>query len=63
MPNMLSNTFSDFISDMEVTDERHCDRYYIKNKIESLYFQECSLKNMPLWNFVILLEASFYFLM
>ena len=25
-PNMLSNTFSDFISDMGVTDHRHYDR-------------------------------------
>ena len=32
----------------------------IKNKIESLHFQECSLKNMFLWNLVILLEASFF---
>ena len=32
----------------------------IKNKIESLHFQECCLKNMSLWNLVISLEASFF---
>ena len=32
----------------------------IKSNIESLHFQECSLKNMSLWNLVISLEASFF---
>ena len=67
---MLSNSFSDFISDMEVTD--HTDALItltiisitpidnIENKIESLHLQECSLKTRSLWKLVILLEPSFF---
>ena len=29
-PNKLSNTFSEFISDMGITDHRHYDREYRK---------------------------------
>ena len=36
-PNMLSNIFSDFISDKGVTVHRHCMIYNIENKIESLH--------------------------
>ena len=57
---MLSNTFSDFISDMGVTDHRHCMIDSIENKIESLHFQQCSLKNRSLWKLVISPEASFF---
>ena len=57
-PFKSSNTFLDFISAMRVTDtDNMIDN--IKNKIESLHYQKSSLKNMPLWNFIILLEASF----
>ena len=67
---MLSNSFSDFISDMEVTD--HTDTMItltiisitpidnIENKIESLHLQECPLKIRSLWKLVILLEPSFF---
>ena len=57
---MLSNTFSDFTSDMGVTDHRHCMIDNIENKIESLHLQQRSLKNRLLWKLVILLEASFF---
>ena len=58
-PMMLSNTFSDFISDMRVLiTNTMIDN--IKNKIENLHLQECSLKNKPFWKLVILLEASFF---
>ena len=57
---MLSNTFSDFISDMGVTDHRHCMIDNIENKIESLHLQQRSLKNRLLWKLVILLETSFF---
>ena len=40
---MLSSTFSDFISGMEVTDHRYYD-----TKIKNLHLQECSLKNRSL---------------
>ena len=54
---MLSNTFSDFISDMRVTDHGTIIDN-IENKIESLHLQECSLKNRFFWKLVISLEAS-----
>ena len=56
---MLSNTFSDFISDMRVliTDTMIDD---IENKIEKLHLRERSLKDKPFWKLVILLEASFF---
>ena len=54
-PNLLSDTFSDFIPHMGVTDRRHYDRSYRK-KLESFRLQECSLKNRFLWK----LEASFF---
>ena len=38
---MLSNTFSEFASDVRVTDIMINN---IENKIESLHLQECSLK-------------------
>ena len=53
---MLSNIFLDFISDMGVTDHRHCIIDNTENKIESLHLQQCSLKN----SLVILAEASFF---
>ena len=40
---MLSNTFSDFFSDIRVTD------HSIENKIENLRLQECTLKNRSFW--------------
>ena len=48
-PNMLSNTFSDFILDMGVTDHTDTMIDNIENKIESLHLQEWSLRNRPLW--------------
>ena len=44
---MLSNTFSDFISDVGATEHRHYDQQY-KKKIEFLDFQECSSQDMSL---------------
>ena len=40
---MLSNTFSDFFSEIRVTD------HSIENKIENLRLQECTLKNRSFW--------------
>ena len=57
-PSLLSKTFSDFISDMGVTDHRHMIDNKEK-KLENLRLQECSLKIRSLWKLVILLEASF----
>ena len=44
---MLSNTFSDFISDVGATEHRHYDQQN-KKKIEFLDFQECSSQDMSL---------------
>ena len=40
---MLSKTFSDFVSDIRVTD------HSIESKIENLRLQECTLKNRSFW--------------
>ena len=58
--NTFSNIFLDFILDMEKTLITDCMIYKIENKIESLYLQECSLKNKSFWKLFILLEASFF---
>ena len=56
---MLSKTFSNFLSDMRVTDHRkQIDD--IENKIKNLHLQECSLKSRSVWKLVISLEASFF---
>ena len=53
---MLSNTSSDFISDMGVTDHRHyVDN--IENKIENRRLQESFLKNRSFSKLVISLET------
>ena len=49
---MLSNTFSDFISDMGITDHKHYGQY-TENKVESPHLQEYFLKNRSLWKLVI----------
>ena len=50
-PNILSNMFLDFISYVGVID------HDIKNKIENLRLQECSLKSRSSWKLVIFLET------
>ena len=48
-PNMLSSISLDFISNMEVTDN--------KNKIDNFQLQECSLKHRSFWKLLISLET------
>ena len=56
---MLSNTFSDSILDMGVSDHRNYIEN-IENKIENVRLQECSLKNRSFWKLDISLEISFF---
>ena len=53
---MLSNNSLDFISDMGVTDHRHCDRQFREQKRESSS-SGCSLKNSSFWKLFIYLET------
>ena len=53
---MLSNTSSDFISDIGVTYHRQYDREKLC-KIDNLQPQECSLKNRCFWKLVISLKT------
>ena len=57
---MLSYTFLDFISDVGVTDQRHCMIDKIKNKIEGLHLQQCSLKNRSLRKLAVSPKALFF---
>ena len=57
---MLSYTCLDFISDVGVTDHRHCMIDNIKNKTEGLHLQQCSLKNRSLRKLAISPKASFF---
>ena len=55
---MLSNTFSDSILDMGVSDHRNYIEN-IENKIENVRLQECSLKNISFFNVNSFLMQTF----